>query len=113
MDVISFTRSILPSAVVSAGGASLGCGGSAGGASLGRGGSTGGASLQPAEDHGAGEASGGSGVAAERRQGRTEQISKARFHANTTSSAFCFAIYSCLVTAAAVSFSVGILFLFI
>lgn len=67
MDGISFTRSIPPSAVVSAGGASLG-----------RGGSARGMRLRLAEARHAGEATGGTGVAAERRQGRTEQISNRR-----------------------------------
>lgn len=86
MDAISFTPSICPSAVVSTGGATLGCGGPAGGATLDRGGPARGAILQPAEAQCAGEATGGSGVAAERRQGRTEQISEARRHGNTMSS---------------------------
>lgn len=63
MDAIGLKRLTRPSAVVSAGGASLGGGGSAG------------ASLRPAEAQRAGEANGGSGVAAERRQGSREPIS--------------------------------------
>lgn len=66
MDAISLNSLTRPSAVVSAGGASLGGGGSAG------------ASLRPAEAQRAGEATGGSGVAAERRQGGRERISSWR-----------------------------------